>query len=404
VPGKQPECAEKDLKSRKNRFGITKHLFRIIWKGRITDLVDLAMETSKDSFALFNNPLIKFIASPRLRWLRHALFIMVGLLLAFKGDVGVVDRFGSKEALRAMWIIDSITFVFLMGMIYLMILVLIPRLLFRSKIFAFGISFFIILTIIYLVVWYLDTNYLRPVIPLESGFEHVELSFISFIQLAAVSTVLLGSVVGMVVFKKWVNDIQLMNELQQTNLKTELEQLKSQVNPHFLFNTLNNLLVLVKTDAEKASQVLLGLSDLLRYQLYDSAKEKILLSKDIDFIHNLLALEKIRKVDFEYTINTSGRTDGVLLPPFLFIPFVENAIKHGASTVGHSYLKVDFTITDKQLSFSSENSRSPVKKKEIGGLGLSNLKRRLELLYPGTHRMHVQDEPDKYIVNLTIPV
>ena len=362
------------------------------------------MQTGNDSLALFNNPLVKFIASPRLRWLRHTLFILAGLLLAFKGDIGVEDRFGSREVLRAMWILDTITYVFLMGMIYLMILVLIPRLLFRSKVFAFGISFFFILTMIYLVVWMLDKYLLVPVMPGNNGFEHVELSFISFAQLAAVSTVLLGSVVGMVVFKKWINDIRLMNELQQTNLKTELEQLKSQVNPHFLFNTLNNLLVLVKTDPEKASQVLLGLSDLLRYQLYDSAKEKILLSKDIDFIHNLLALEKIRKTDFEYTINTSGRTDGVLLPPFLFIPFVENAIKHGASTVGHSYLKVDFNITEKQVSFSSENSLSAVKKKEVGGIGLTNLKRRLELLYPGSHTMHIQSETDKYIVHLTIPV
>ena len=84
---------------------------------------------------------------------------------------------------------------------------------------------------------------------------------------------------------------------------------------------LNNLFVLTKTDPEKASQVILGLSDLLRYQLYDSAKDKILLSKDIDFIHNLLALEKIRKNDFEYHIKTEGKIDGVALPPFLFIPF-----------------------------------------------------------------------------------
>lgn len=91
-----------------------------------------------------------------------------------------------------------------------------------------------------------------------------------------------------------------MNELQRMNMKTELEQLKSQVNPHFLFNTLNNLLVLTKTDPEKASVVLLGLSDLLRYQLYDSAKEKIVLSKDIAFIRNFLSLEKIRKNDLAF--------------------------------------------------------------------------------------------------------
>src|SRR5688572_18982903 len=158
---------------------------------------------------------------------------------------------------------------------------------------------------------------------------HIQFSLVYFIQIGTVCAVLLGSVVGLKVFKKWIIDVQRMNELHQTNLKTELEQLKSQVNPHFLFNTLNNLLVLTQTDVGKATQVLLGLSDLLRYQLYDSAREKILLSKDIAFIQNVLDLEKIRKNDFDFTIHTEGDIDGHSLPPFLFIPFVENAIKHG---------------------------------------------------------------------------
>jgi len=239
---------------------------------------------------------------------------------------------------------------------------------------------------------------------LVSNFQHVDFSFISYIQICGIATVLLGSVVGLAIFKKWINDVQRINELQQTNLKAELEQLKSQVNPHFLFNTLNNLLVLTKTDPEKASAVLLGLSDLLRYQLYDSAREKIILSKDISFIHNYLALEKIRKNDFDYTIQTTGNMDSQLLPPFLFIPFVENAVKHGASTVGHTYLALDFSIKGKQLHFRSENSKPAVKHQTIGGLGLGNIKRRLELLYPDNHTLEITENPDRYIVNLTIPL
>src|SRR5262249_8495991 len=151
-----------------------------------------------------------------------------------------------------------------------------------------SIFFFLEITLIYLVVYLLDHYLLLPAN--APNVTHIELSVMHFIQIGAVSTVLLGAVVGMKVFKKWMVDIQRMNALHQANLKTELEQLKSQVNPHFLFNTLNNLLVLTKTDPERASQVLLGLSDLLRYQLYDSTKEKILLSKDITFIQNLLSL------------------------------------------------------------------------------------------------------------------
>jgi LytS/YehU family sensor histidine kinase len=261
-----------------------------------------------------------------------------------------------------------------------------------------------IIVIIYFVTWALDHYLIQPAIPTRNNLQQINLSFFVFIQIAAVASVLLGSVVGLVIFKKWINDVKHMHALQQANLRTELEQLKSQVNPHFLFNTLNNLLVLTKTDSEKASQVLLGLSDLLRYQLYDSARDKIILSKDIEFIRNLVALEKIRKNDFTVELQVEGNMDNVQLPAFLFIPFVENAIKHGASTVGHSYLYLHFRITNDRLHFSAENSKPPVKQNLVGGLGLKNIQRRLDLLFPGNHRLEITDLSDKYIVNLNIPL
>jgi sensor histidine kinase YesM len=346
--------------------------------------------------------LIRFVADNKYRWLRHTFFILLGLILAFKGDIGVPNQYPSPEVTRTVLLVDSISFIYMLSLLYLMILVLIPRLLFRNKALLFGISIFIVITLIYFGVWLLDYYFLRPVNP--GNMQHIELSVMHFIQIGAVSSVLLGSVIGLKVFKKWINDMQQMNELHQVNLKTELEQLKSQVNPHFLFNTLNNLLVLTKTDVDRALQVLLGLSDLLRYQLYDSAREKILLSKDIAFIQNLLDLEKIRKNDFDFTIHTEGDIDGQSLPPFLFIPFVENAIKHGASSVGHSWLKLDFRLIEKQLHFYSENSKPPVKKNTIGGLGLGNIKRRLQLLYPGNHTLEIKDAAHTYTVNLILPL
>jgi sensor histidine kinase YesM len=360
------------------------------------------MQKGNDIILPFNNPLIRFISDSKYRWLRHTLFILLGLTLAFKGDIGVADDTRSADVMRTILIVDSVSFIFILSMLYILLLVLIPKLLFKSKMLLFSLSFFILISLIYIVVFLLDYYYLRPVHP--GNMQHIDFSLVHFIQIGAVSAVLLGAVTGLKVFKKWIIDIQRMNELHEINLKTELEQLKSQVNPHFLFNTLNNLLVLTKTDTEKATQVLLGLSDLLRYQLYDSTREKILLSKDISFIQNLLALEKIRKNDFAFTIHTKGNVDGQTLPPFLFIPFVENAIKHGASSVGHSYLTLSFHISDKQLYFHSENSKPAIKQNTIGGLGLGNIKRRLELLYPGNHTLEIVNSPDKYSVTLIIPL
>jgi sensor histidine kinase YesM len=360
------------------------------------------MENGTDLMIPFNNPLIRLISAPKFRWLRHTLFVLFGLILAFKGDIGTADEFPSHEAWRAVIMTDCITFVFIMAMMYLLLQVLIPRLLFRSKMILFALSFFIIVSLIYLLVWILDLYFLQHLIPDKRV--HIEFSLLHYIQIGAITSVLLASVVGMKVFKKWINDVERMHELQQTNLRTELEQLKSQVNPHFLFNTLNNLHVLTKTDPEKASQVILGLSDLLRYQLYDSAREKILLSKDIAFIYNLLSMEKLRKDDFNYEVHSEGKIDGISLPPFLFIPFVENAIKHGASATGHSYLKLNFRITSEHLYFYSENSKPAARKTSTGGIGLKNIKRRLELLYPNNHTLEITESDEKYIVNLILPL
>jgi hypothetical protein len=353
--------------------------------------------------SLYNNPLIKLVASPKLRWLRHTLFILLGLVLAFKGDVTSFNFSQASEVQMGFIKVDIITFFGLESMIYLLILVLVPKFLFRGKIFVFAVCFFIMISVIYVLVYYVDQWFLVPIDNPEKPFlQHVEFSILSWIGYSAVAAVLLSAVVGLCIFKKWVNDVQRMNELQQANLRTELEQLKSQVNPHFLFNTLNNLLVLTKTDPDKASAVLLGLSDLLRYQLYESASERILLSKDIHFIKNLLALEKIRKNDFSYEIKVEGNVDNIKLPPFLFIPFVENAVKHGASSVGHSYITVHFQINDGQLHFKAENSKPVIRTSVTGGLGLKNITRRLELLYPGEHQL--TDSKEKYLVNLTLPV
>ena len=349
------------------------------------------------------HPLLRFITDRKYRWLQHTLFIIVCLVLAFKGDIAqkqYLDSHGRQSILIA----DGLLFIVIMALLYFIILVLIPQLLFRSRLLLFFLCLSGIAASIYFLVGLIELYFVKPVLPSNAVYEFTDFTLIDFIQKTLVIAVVLGCVTGLKVFKKWITDLQRMNELQQVNLRTELEQLKSQVNPHFLFNTLNNLLVLMKTDTEKASKVLLGLSDLLRYQLYDSARDRILLSKDIDFMENLLTLEKIRKSNFDYSIHTEGNINGQTLPPFLFIPFVENAIKHGASTEGHSYLAINFSISDNKLHFTSENSKPLIKNSIYGGLGLGNIKRRLELLYPDKHTLEIIDNAEKYVVKLIIPL
>lgn len=353
-----------------------------------------------------DNPLIRLITDKKYSWLRHTVFIVVGFILAFKGDVGLSRSARSPELGKAILWTDLFTFIFIMGILYLLMLVLIPKLLFRSKFLSFAFSVIAAISLIYLAMWWVDAKYLSPLDNANGvhQIEHVELSLISYIQLSAILGILLGAVTGMIVFKKWISVSNRMNEIRQMHVRSELEQLKSQINPHFLFNTLNNLMVLTKTDPGKASQALLELSDLMRYLLYDGAHEEILLSKDLEFIRNLLSLEQIRKNNFEYKIVSDQNISHIKLPPFLFIPFVENAIKHGVSAEGHSFLKLHFAVRENKLYFTAENSKPEIKSGLRGGLGLKNIRRRLDLLYPESHSLKIDETEGSYNVQLIIPI
>jgi LytS/YehU family sensor histidine kinase len=182
--------------------------------------------------------------------------------------------------------------------------------------------------------------------------------------------------------------------------------LKKQINPHFLFNTLNNANVLTQKDPEKASQVLMKLSDLLRYQLYDSARNKVFLTSDIHFLEDFLNLEKIRRDNFDFSITLNGELQGVEVAPLLFITFVENAVKHNIDAENSSYVYLFFSVIDDELNFHCINSKPHIRvaKSKNGGLGLTNVMRRLELLYPGRHELKVTDTLETFNVHLTIKI
>ena len=186
------------------------------------------------------------------------------------------------------------------------------------------------------------------------------------------------------------------------NLQSELKFLKKQINPHFLFNMLNNANVLIRKNPKEASRVLFRLKDLLRYQINDSTKEKVSLNSEIQFLSDFLNLEKVRRDNFEYLIMKEGKMEQFWLPPLLFIPFVENAVKHNPDTENKSFVYLSFEVTDDRLIFRCQNSKPAIapERAEVGGLGLKNIKRRLELLFPGNHSLEIQEDEKTYTVNL----
>ncbi len=197
-------------------------------------------------------------------------------------------------------------------------------------------------------------------------------------------------------------------ELQQEKLQAELNFLKGQIHPHFLFNTLNNLYALTLKKSESSPEVVLKLSELLSFMLYECNSRTVSLSKEIKLIENYIALEKIRYDDrLTVSYDTEGNVSQSEIPPMLLLPFVENAFKHGTSdALDEVWVEIKVAIRNQTLSLSVKNSNGHDDQKEEfeyqKGIGLTNVKRRLELLYNGFYRLEIDDSSDTYSVYLEI--
>jgi sensor histidine kinase YesM len=286
--------------------------------------------------------------------------------------------------------------------IYLNFFLLIPRFLLKNKFSLYIICCAICVCIIFIV----DVSVAK--FCLKSLLEFVPVPTFSlkgFIDSALIPVVFLAATAGYQVFKKWITDSALLAELKQHKIEQELTNLKNQINPHFLFNTLNNLNTLITVDADKASAVVLGLSDVLRYQLYEANEEKVLLKKDIEILQQFLELEKIRRDNFQFSITTDGDIFSILIPPFIFINFVENAIKHSVDNTGFSFISAHFSVVKNILVFTCKNSKpSVIKAKVNGGLGLQNIKRRLELMYEEKFLLDIKDDKNEFMITLQLPI
>lgn len=196
------------------------------------------------------------------------------------------------------------------------------------------------------------------------------------------------------------------HQLKQTRLmlenkQTELSFLRSQINPHFLFNSLNNVYSLVYHQSDQALTAIAKLSDLLRYMLYDT-HEKVPLQKELDYINKYMELQQMRfESALPANMEITGNPGKAHIPPLLLIPFVENAFKHGDIKNGNS-IRIKLYADEDVMRFTISNAIGHQQKDAGGGIGLENVQRRLELLYPGRHLLQVQETKDIFEVQLEI--
>jgi sensor histidine kinase YesM len=260
----------------------------------------------------------------------------------------------------------------------------------KKKFFFYGFFLLVIIVIISILTNLYNVKFLNSPDPILKNI-------IEVISILIIST-------SMKIVKDGFKQKIQLQEIKSRQLQTELQLLKSQVNPHFLFNTLNNIYSLSLDNAVNLPAVIKKLSDLMSYLFESSISQEVPLRKEIDFIENYLTLKKLRLPsgsDIRFTVE--GNPDKRMIPPMIFIPIVENCFKHGAkTTTGHFFVHIQLIINKSKLIFLTENNTRQKLANIRPGTGLKNVKRRLELLYPKSHNLNIGRRNSSFQVSLEI--
>lgn len=337
----------------------------------------------------------------RNRWLQHLLFwalsfYLLARLFAYENTVTKVD-----------WIYTFLFHLCLWFAVYPNLLWLIPRFL-RVKKYGLYALLLTLLSLAAVGLYFLTFNYLADL--LFPGYYFIAFyGFTDILEFVA-AYLLITSLLKL--SKGWFEqqEIQrLLNRLEKEKLDAELSALKSQVNPHFLFNSLNNLYSLALDQDARTPGIILRLSQMMRYLLYESNVPLVPLQKEIEHLRNFIEMQKLRtgegaKISFE----VEGEVEKIQVAPLLFLPLVENGFKHGIKgETADAFISMLLKIEPNRLIFKVENNKGTVDEVEpeqFKGVGLQNLKRRLELLYPGRHWLDVTDGIQVFTVVLELEI
>lgn len=231
-----------------------------------------------------------------------------------------------------------------------------------------------------------------------SGFINGFVAFNSFMDLIF----MVGLVFGVEITRQKNLLKDQISQLKSEKLDQELTMLKAQINPHFLFNTLNNIYGMALKKADETPDVILQLSKIMRYNIYEAAEKSISVEKDIENIKDFIQIQKIRHRDLTVDLNVNLDNPSQEISPLILIQFVENAFKHGVSeSLGEAFIHINIQLKNGILTYFIENSKEERSNEHSTKIGLKNIRRQLELLYP-EHTLSVENKSDRYIVNLTI--
>ncbi len=340
----------------------------------------------------------EFIFSPRYRVGRHLLYWSFHVLIwaAFWVMMGVPLSYGRNLLNMIMWVPAFIIF----G--YPLVYGAIPHLLLKGKVW----QFFLLVLLWGVTGIYIDIAYRGYIlIPAQEamGLDNIlPRGPLAFCYLCMTTSAASPMIIKF--FKLWTIKQREWMSAQQEKMTAELQLLKAQVHPHFLFNTLNNIYSFSLLNSTKTPDLILKLSSLLSYMLYDCKAEEVRLEKEIEIMENYVDLESERYGDkIEISWNVEGDVKNEFISPLLMLPFLENAFKHGISEqIEKCWLSVDISVKKNTLLFKVANSKNEFVHNSTNGIGINNVKKRLNLIYPNRHELRINDEGNFFVVSLLV--
>ena len=268
------------------------------------------------------------------------------------------------------------------------------------------------LTIVTVVVIFTTIDLYHHIFGIDIQQPDVRMTTLVFSHLPLPLNLLLGVFMcglnsGIKMIYKSIRDDQEMGDMRHNMMQAELDYLKYQINPHFFMNTLNNIHALIDIDSESAKDTVIELSKMMRYVLYDSEQDSISLDKEIQFLQHYIQLMRLRYSDsVEIIVDVPESSPSqVKIPPLIFIVFVENAFKHGISYNSRSYIHISIEVSAEgdRVHYTVSNSKNPSKWNTHGGIGLDNVRKRLDLLFPKQYQLEIENTAHHYSVELNIP-
>lgn len=326
------------------------------------------------------------------KWLQHPVFWVLSFYV-------IGDYFAISNTLQNIdFFYSGLFHIPLLFLVYLNLGLLVPRLLQKRRYLLYVLSIPVAILGAY-GLHELTFELLLPALPTEFymvSFTDWEVLVTIFVIYFVLTTLLKLS-------KSWY----VLQKVEKEKLTIELNSLKAQVNPHFLFNSLNSIYSLSLAKSDRTPETVLELSNLLRYMLYEVGDERVDLGKELEMMESYVELQKLRAdQSTEVAFKVNGAPEGIKVAPLLFFPLIENSFKHGVKGVSNkAYVHIALEVTEAAISFKIENNKGQVDDVEsgkFGGIGLENVKRRLALIYAGKHKLEIENQEQVFRVKLKL--